>query len=247
MGAIAHYLEDEGVPTTGISLVRENTELIRPPRALWVPFELGRPFGTPNEPGFQIRVVQAALALLERTDATVILEDFPDDAPAQSGDDATAGLVCPVSFPAPASAGRPDALARILGEIDRLTPWHEVFVEAYGESMALVSGLAVDDAARLLDEIRTRGRAGAVADEDLGKALRFACEDLRTWYTEAASARPGGAASPRQLADWFWGETGAGELILALHPLCLASDNPELRRVATSMLVPRAQRHRLRG
>jgi hypothetical protein len=42
VGALGHFLEREGIPTTGISLVREHTEKIRPPRALWVTFELGR-------------------------------------------------------------------------------------------------------------------------------------------------------------------------------------------------------------
>jgi hypothetical protein len=247
VGAIAHYLEDSGIPTTSISLVRENTVLIRPPRALWVPFELGRPFGTPNEPQFQLRVVRAALGLLERSDGTVILEDFPDDAPGQGDADSMEGLVCPVSFRVPASGDRSDPLTRILAEVEQLAPWHEVFVDSCGESMVGVSALPVADAARLLDEIRVSGKSATIEDEDLGKALRFASEDVRNWYLEAASARPGGAAAPRELADWFWGETSAGELILTLHPLCLASDNPQLRSVATSMLVPRAQHHRLTG
>ena len=61
--------------------MRENTEQMQLPRFLWVPFELGRPFGAPGEPDFQRRVLIAALALLERDDGPVILEDFPDEAP----------------------------------------------------------------------------------------------------------------------------------------------------------------------
>ena len=53
MGALAHFIEDEGVATTGISLVRDNTERLEPPRFLWVPFELGRPFGAPDAPAFE--------------------------------------------------------------------------------------------------------------------------------------------------------------------------------------------------
>ena len=52
------------------------------PRFLWVPFELGRPFGAPHEPESQRRVLRDALALVERTDGPVVLADFPDDAPA---------------------------------------------------------------------------------------------------------------------------------------------------------------------
>ena len=75
MGGLAHYLEEESVATTQISLIREHTEIIRPPRALWVPFELGRPLGRPVNPALQTRVLIAALKLLEAEDGPV-LEDF---------------------------------------------------------------------------------------------------------------------------------------------------------------------------
>ena len=66
MGALGHYIEREGVPTAQVSLIREQTAAIRPPRALWVPFMLGRPFGAPNAPDFQRKVLRALLALFER-------------------------------------------------------------------------------------------------------------------------------------------------------------------------------------
>ena len=66
MGALGHYIEREGVPTAQVSLIREQTAAIKPPRALWVPFMLGRPFGAPGEPPFQRRVLRARLSLLER-------------------------------------------------------------------------------------------------------------------------------------------------------------------------------------
>ena len=76
MGALAHYLEEVGLATTQISLVRPHTERIRPPRELWVSFELGRPFGALGDPVFQRWVIGKALGLLERKDGPV-LEDFP--------------------------------------------------------------------------------------------------------------------------------------------------------------------------
>ena len=54
MGGLGHYFESEGIASTQISLVRVHTENIKPPRALWVPFELGRPFGVPNDSDFQL-------------------------------------------------------------------------------------------------------------------------------------------------------------------------------------------------
>jgi hypothetical protein len=81
VSALGHYLEEEGIATVAISLIRPQTENTKPPRALWVPFELGRPFGPPNDPAFQKRVILAALRLLERADGPVIIDDFPDDDP----------------------------------------------------------------------------------------------------------------------------------------------------------------------
>ena len=86
MSALAHYLEEEGLATVAISLIRPQTEKTKPPRALWVPFELGRPFGPPSDAVFQLRVVLAALKLLERQDGPVLIEDFPDDDPRRTPD-----------------------------------------------------------------------------------------------------------------------------------------------------------------
>ena len=65
MNALGRFLEDEGLATTGISLVREHSEWMAPPRILWVPFRLGRPLGRPGDAAFQHRVIDAALALLD--------------------------------------------------------------------------------------------------------------------------------------------------------------------------------------
>ena len=244
MGAIAHYLEARGLPATSISLVRENTVLIRPPRALWVPFPLGRPFGAPHEPAFQARVLRDALALLERSDGPVILQDFPDDAPGQSVDDSAASLVCPVNFPRPASVAGGPLLARVLAEIASLAPWHEVFVSAHGRSSAQVSGLVIEEAARLIAAFKETAEPAA-GKADFALTLRNAAEDLRTWYMEAMASQPGEALSPVAAADWFWGETGAGELLLSAYLVLLNSADPRIRQVGLGQWLPRAQRHRL--
>lgn len=218
--------------------------MIRPPRALWVPFDLGRPFGAPSKPGFQQKVMSAALALLERDDGPVILEDFPEDAPGQ-GEITMEGMVCPIPLRRPERGDQSNLLKQIMAEMRELAPWRELFLASHGRSIVGASKMTIDAAVAALGSILETGQADSVADDELGMCLRYASEDLRNWYIEAASARPGGAASAQQLADWFWGETSAGALLLALHPACLASDNPQLKRVAAGALVPRAQRHRL--
>jgi len=63
VSALGHYLEEEGIATVVIALIRPQAENTRPPRALWVPFELGRPIGPPGDAAFQKRVILAALGI----------------------------------------------------------------------------------------------------------------------------------------------------------------------------------------
>ncbi|MGD8810810.1 MAG: hypothetical protein PVG24_14465 [Gammaproteobacteria bacterium] len=221
-----------------ISLVREHTEKINPSRALWVPFELGRPVGAPGEPDFQRRVLEAALGLFG-ADSGPVLEDFPEDAPGGASDDYS-GWVCPVNLappPAPDEAG--DAAA-VLAEIEKLRPWYQIAREQRGRTTVGVSGLAVEDAARLLAGfLADPGIDSPRADLALPQALKFAAEDLKAWYLEAATAKPGPSAS-KALNDWFWRETAAGALVLRVAAACRQSDVAALNALGQRSLVPRA-------
>lgn len=75
VGLIQRAIEYAGITTVSISLLREITQKIRPPRALYVPFPLGYPLGEPDNPELQTRVMRAAFALLTRDDCPV-LESF---------------------------------------------------------------------------------------------------------------------------------------------------------------------------
>ena len=75
VGLLAGALEREHITTVSLSLLREITSVINPPRALFVPFKMGFPLGEPNNPALQHQVIAAGLALLERTDVPV-LETF---------------------------------------------------------------------------------------------------------------------------------------------------------------------------
>lgn len=74
-GLLSGAIERENISTVGISLLREITSVIRPPRALFVPFKMGFPLGAPHDATLQHQVIRAALALLPRTDVPV-LENF---------------------------------------------------------------------------------------------------------------------------------------------------------------------------
>ena len=107
--------------------------------------------------------------------------------------------------------------------------------------------MAIEESARFLHALLDgKGVADNPSDTlSLGQAFRGASEDLKAFYMEAATARPGRVSS-RELADWFWGDTAAGELLLALHGVCVESTDSGVRRVAAKQLVPRTQEHRLK-
>src|SRR5947209_10902152 len=77
-GVLARVFEEQGLVTTSISLVREHTEKVKPPRALFVPFPFGHPLGEANDPELQTRVMRAAFALLDESSGPALV-DYPED------------------------------------------------------------------------------------------------------------------------------------------------------------------------
>ena len=226
MSALGHYLEEEGIATIAISLVREHTEAMKPPRALWVPFVLGRPFGVPNDAAFQRRVLVTALRLIEKPSGPV-LEDFTEEAPAPTGDDAEA-FVCPVSFAPPAVDG--DVAAEFQREIAELSTWHELTRNRRGRTTATLSGLSPSQAAKFISDLADNDAIPSYRkDLDILPAVRLACHDIRAYYLESVSAQPGAKAAAEAEA-WFWTKTAAGKTMFRLRETCNASKNDELQR-----------------
>ena len=237
MSALGYYLEREGIPTVSISLIREHTEAISPPRALWVPFMLGRPLGVPNDAAFQRKVALAALSLLE-SDAGPVLADFPEDAPYEDLGERPEPLSCPVSFPRLRSDG--SLGERLADEIAQLQAWHEVAVRLNGRTTLGVTGLAPAElGAFLLSWLTETPRPPFRAGITPVGALKLAADELKTFYYEAKGAQPG-RRSPDEVLEWFWTGTTAGELFTALRDRAAASADPAMKGIATLSLVPRA-------
>ncbi len=230
--------------TTQISLIRDHTERIQPPRALWVPFELGRPVGAPEQPDFQTRVVRTALGLLER-ELGPVLEDFPDDEPV--GNTPEMPLACPVSFAA--EVAELDAQGQLLtafqAEVDGLRNWYDVAVEQRGRTTADTTGMAPEAVA---DFIATFARGeepeNPLSEGSLGTVLKMASEDLKAYYNESVTAQPGRASDSISLANWFWGETAAARVLNEVRKHCLSREDREYKLLGTTLLVPRRQLHR---
>jgi hypothetical protein len=240
VGALAHYLEDEGLPTVQISLIREHTEKIKPPRALWVPFELGRPLGVPNNAAFQTEVLRSTLALLEAPSGPV-LADFPEDAPAAS--DAPVVLACPVNFPAPVKdlTDIERLQQTFQNEIAELRSWYDLAVAQRGRTTATVSGLSPEAMGTFVGAF-LNGHIPDSPRDDLPavSVLKLAVEDLKAYYAEAMSAQPGQQqATSTTLTDWFWHQTTAGQVLFTLQERGKHSDDKSWQIFSQNLLVPR--------
>ena len=232
MGGLGHFLEDEGIPTVQISLVREHTEVMRPPRALWVPFMLGRPLGIPDDPEFQKRVLRAALALFDATSGPV-LEDYLEEAPEVAVEDED--WVCPIAF----NRAEDVSLAvRLRREVQQYRTWYDLHVQNRGRTSVGVSGLDLDTLSKFLVDY-AEGGSPESPNPDIGVArmLRLSVDDLKTFFFEAAGAQPG-AASPRKMNEWFWTATSAGETIIKLWHQVKESADKDFKRLSV-LIVPR--------
>jgi hypothetical protein len=235
VSALGHYLEEEGVPTVAISLIRAQTENTKPPRALWVPFELGRPFGPPSDAAFQKRVILTALRLLERERGPVVIEDFPEDDPRERPDPRWRA---PFAKPDLSDRSATHLGAALENESARVEAEYRRAAEERGRTIVGLSGLSTGEAGRYMAAwLRGETPESPSAEMSAVLTLRFAVDDLKAAYIEVAlssSARPSG----NQLGDWLWNDTAAGAAIFALRSMYLTSEDERLKAIAGLFLVP---------
>lgn len=226
---LARALEQAGVSTTSISLVREHTEKVKPPRALFVPFPFGMAFGRPDDPELQHRVLRAALDLLAEPVGPV-LRDFPEDA--ESGDQP----------PAPPQASGITAAERVPDDVametTQMRRYHERWLEKSGGRTHL--GLTGIPATRFRGVVRFLEGFADGQDVDLPERppdvplpnfIRYCADDLKALYFEGHLAMKA-AAGGEEIARWFWGETGAGRLLRRVRDRLDASADPRWKAAA---------------
>jgi hypothetical protein len=241
VGGLAHYIEGEGVATTQISLIRPHTEAIKPPRALWVPFDLGRPLGVPNDAEFQTRVLLSVLRLLEESSGPV-LRDFPEDPPDTAGGDVT--WACPVNLARQKiDLDDADALrAAFKKETVELRSWYDLALKKNRRTTVGVSGLEFNQIVEFIGAFIDGVPANPRDDISPAYLLNFAVDDLKAYYYEAAAAQPGSVQpTAADLDDWFWGQTFAAKVLLAVKDRCLQKEDKTMQLLGKILLVPMAQ------
>ena len=215
--------------TTGISLVRENTASMEPPRSLWVSFPLGRPLGIPSDARFQHEVIASALDLLNKPTGPV-LEDFPRDVPPLETDNLAS---CPVSFPKKFRESDNSWQIRLTRELELLKPWYELSLRRRN-GRTLVSGSA-ESLEQNIVVLSEHLDAGEVP-KDI-KWLKAAAEDLKAYYSEAMTAQPGDYnAQAQQMQFWHETELGAGILVFYHH---FQNEADERLKFVARILAPR--------
>jgi hypothetical protein len=226
---LARALEGEGITTTSISMVREHTEKVKPPRALFVPFPFGHALGRPNDSALQHRVLRAALDLLAEP-AGPVLRSFPDDTELDAEPPA----------PVQASAIKPvaDVATDAMAEASRLLGQHVQWLARSGGRTALGPSGVARAALPGLVPLLERFAAGESADAaerprevPLPGFIRYLADDLKTLYWEGYLAtKP--AATGDEIARWFWGETALGQVLRRVRERLDAAGDPASKAAA---------------
>jgi hypothetical protein len=226
---LARALEAEGIATTSISMVREHTEKVKPPRALFVPFPFGHALGRPDDPALQHRVLAAALALLAEP-AGPVLRDFPEDA--GPGDQPPAPTQASAVAPADRIPG--DAVAEAMEMLPHQVQW----LAASGGRTAF--GLAGVPITRMGDVVRFLQTFVDGGDADLPERprelalpgfIRYCADDLKALYFQGRMAmKP--TAGGDEITRWFWSETAVAQLLRRVRDRLDASDDPRWKAAA---------------
>jgi hypothetical protein len=226
---LARALEAEGVATVTISMVREHTEKVKPPRALFVPFPFGHALGRPGDAALQHRVLAAALALLDEP-AGPVLRDFPDDA--EPGAEPPAPTQA--SAIAPAARVPDDPAVEAMTMLEPRAAWLRT---SGGRTAFGLAGVPVE---RVGDVVRFLEAFAAGRDADLPERprefplpgfIRYCADDLKALYVEARMAtKP--TAGGDEIARWFWSETATAQLLRRVRDRLDASDDPRSKAAA---------------
>lgn len=229
MSGLAHYFEDEGLSTVLVALVREHAEKVQPPRALWVPFILGRPFGEPNNSELQKDVIRQSFELFDEETGPVIKDA---DLTVPELDEAVS-WVCPVSF----ARGVVDnsVAEKIAKEIVALRPWYNLREKNGNRTTVGLSNSSIEDCAQGLERFIAQSREPSNETKEIANNLRWWSSDLKAFYMEAVLAQPGKVKSS-DLENWFWNETVAGSLFREIRKLCIGHASPDIREVGLYMI-----------
>lgn len=214
MSTLAHVFEAAGLATVVFASMIEVVERMKPPRALYAEFPLGRPLGKPQDPAFQLDVVRRGLALLDSEHQ--VIETHPE---VIESDETPMACALPPRF----DPSAPPA-------VDEARGLRAAYDRALAKRGVTAVGRALD-ADAIVDALGVlHAWAGGANWKDVplpGKNTVAVCHDIRAYYDEAAlelvtGPPPGGRAAEA----WFFEQTEAGKTILAARTSLQAQEMP---------------------
>lgn len=225
--ALAHVFESAGLSTIVFASNLGFAERMRPPRALYCDFPIGRPLGVPRDPEFQRAVLRAGLELLDRPTGPV-LEIYPIAVGGESEH-----LVCTIPHAYDPSLPPPVA------EVHAIKPaWARTYAE--NRNVTQVGRLVPPE--QIPDAV---ARFFRVANGDHWQDAGFSSEldistqamDIRAFYEEASISLSDHVPAARSGDDWFYGATHSGKLMADVFEQ-LRVRHPELPAAVFLTLLP---------
>jgi hypothetical protein len=214
--------------TVALSLVREHTEKVKPPRAVFVPFPLGLPVGHPGDSAEQQRVLDLAFSTLGASNGPVLV-DYHDEAAAQEA-----------GSPLQASEVEVGVAARTVDfatEVTLMRRYWEQRVAETGRSGVGLSGIPPQRFRGIVRFLETylsdpsEDMPERAAETPIPLFIRNCVEDLRVMYAEARmQTHPLESSIDRQ--RWILSETAFGRLVRDLRDAMEASDDPKVKAAA---------------
>lgn len=221
-------MEEKGLATVALSLIREHTAKVKPPRAVYVPFPLGLPVGHPQHAAEQQAVLDLAFSTLDAPSGPVLLDYRDDEAANEAGS------------PVQASEVDPDERARnadFATEVTLMRRYWEQHLAATGRTGVGLSKIPPQrfrGVVRFLEAFVDDPHADSderPADVPLPLFLRNCIEDLRVMYAEARlQTHPNESSPDRQ--RWLLGSTALGVMMRKVRDTLETSTDPKLKAVA---------------
>ena len=170
--------------TTGIVLIEEHAQRVKPPRMLAVPFNFGKALGKPGDPEFQQTVLNATFDLLNR-DGGPVLEQFETD----TGPDQSIIQGTQVTN----SIGLTKGLLR--KEVGSIKAYYVQWLkENDGRTAFGLSGLEWGNLDKLIEllEAYTEGHTIDISykpsETSLANFIRYCVDDIKAYYYESMMA-----------------------------------------------------------
>ncbi len=168
-----------------------------------------------------------------------VLEDFPDDEPES---DIEVVLACPVNYSNYyQEMDEPDSRQKAFNtEIAGMRSWYDMAVSKRNRTTVGVSGIDIEKLGNFVYAfIKGEEPDNPRDDISLPYTLKFAVEDLKSYYVEGITAQPGqSGVSSKKISDWFWDETVAGKVLLDLKKVCEKSEDRMMAMMGAHFIVP---------